>query len=207
MISRLMMAALVWTSAYVSVASAQSAQEYVDWTPIHEGGSQWVIRPGAFELWNNGLGVLGDNGFSLRATDQILAGCYIKTPWLPVAQASDVVVFPGVNVVWTGTVGRSEAVDVGVTTINVETRGLDGRVRRQAFDLSTGELDLRVVVIDDAQHLTYRGSVNTGLGMPGALTYALQVGEPSEMRITMCNLFEDSRIDVRDVAIQVLPKR
>jgi hypothetical protein len=177
----------------------------LEWTPIHEGGSQWRVRPAAFEVAPGTTGRLGDDGFFVQTGSQLLASCYIKTPWVPVPSPSEVMLFPGLDALWTRLVARGDSADLPLTTFQVEIKRTNGRVEVRDFDLGTRDIAMKVAFVDPEGSILYRGSLQTSVEAATPLTYAFRVDVPVELRVKLCYVFEDTRLQIRDIALRVFP--
>lgn len=203
-IGRILTLMLSVSIAVVATTRAQSPDRNLEWAPIHEGGGRWVVHPGAFEIWQ-GAGELSDSGFVLSTTTKIYMGCFVTTPWMPIPQRSQVQLFPGIQLSWMGQRHRTDALDIGLTSFYLEIEHLDGRIEYKTFDVNVRNIKRDIFAYPDPNHVVYSVFIDTALGSPGAMMYSLDTAEPVVLRVRVCNLSENIRLQVRNLSLQHTP--
>ncbi len=176
------------------------------WQPIHEGGYQCTITPRGFELWPFDEGELSDEGFYLSSLPLIRPGCFVTTPWLPVAQSSDVYLIPGVDILWRGEMSPRNPEDAPIMNFLVDIRPIDQQKNTTWITITSSDLELKPLYFLENGNILYKGTLETSVDDMSPLIYSLDVDEPSEIRVRACTLMENTRLNLTDITIQTIPK-
>lgn len=147
---------------------------------------------------------LAEAGFAPITSDPV-DGCDRASPWIPVASASHVWLFPAINVNWSGIIPPGQSSDRLLTTFQVEARSLDGAMRVHRLELRTRDLEMTAGSAEPDGSVKHQGTLATHDRAVRPLAYSFGVEQPSELRIKLCGVAEGASMVLRDLSLAVIP--
>lgn len=202
------MVTLFAMSTHSTAALAQDADDGVIFDPIPDGGSLFTVEPKGFEIDLDAIdGELSPRALSVPVSPNWRYTCFATTPWLPVPDASDVSIYPNLDLTWLGLISLLSKDDTGLMNFVLESRSFgEDEIERKYFGVDTGMMDLSPLFFPDDRSCVYLGNLQTSIDSDFPVVYQSELKGETEVRGMFCGLMSGAKLELFGLSLRILPK-